>query len=260
MSTMIKDSDKIIAQIHSSLCAKYNSEDTAKSILEKCGQHADFLKTLDDTYRTLISTFKQNGTKFASNSNKNFRFELQARISPNNESSEKILEKMIANTYTGLWANQVPVASGIFSSRSDKKRAIDLVQRLTDSHYEFIELKTRPKTNNPVYATFEILLYGIIYVFYRNNKPIEIIGNEILKANSIDLIVAAPGGYYKGYSHLQNFQRQLSKALTQWETPTLNGLHMDFRFDAFDFDDKAPTDKSNVARFVNKTPLFQSIA
>jgi hypothetical protein len=107
-------------------------------------------------------------------SKENWRFESQTLISKNNRSPEVILERAIVNIHCGIWSdaacwvNQVPVASGLVGPDADRSRKIDLVHKCGDKEFEFIELKVA--SNTPLYAAMEILKYGVVYIFCREDE------------------------------------------------------------------------------------------
>jgi hypothetical protein len=90
------------------------------------------------------------------------------------------------------WANQIPVASGLIGSTSERRRAIDLVRRRGERHFELIELKIASDT--PLYAAIEIICYGCIWLIARDDKPSR--ESALLDADHIDLRVLAPPAYY----------------------------------------------------------------
>lgn len=259
MNTCSQTQKTIIGQLHKKLCQRYNSGTAARVWLENLRTDHDF--DLPGIYDQLVKALRDQGTKCVSSSAQNWRFEVQPTLAPTNK-GEKVQEKMIAIKQPEgrlEWVNQVPVASGVFSSTADRKRAVDLVRRVRDGEYEFIELKTEIGTNNPVYAAQEILLYGIVYAFYRNcaieqhscncNKP-------LLLAKSISLVVAAPTHYFEEYRKLDCFERLLSDQLGKWGATVISGMNMSFRFDSFEYCDSKETHNSNVVNFLKKTPLF----
>jgi len=101
------------------------------------------------------------------------------------------------------WFNQIPVASGLLGPRNARRRAIDLVHQC-DQHsgqrcYELVELKVRSDT--PLYAAFEILQYGLLYLFSRQHSDELGYGaaqQELLAADRIHLRVLAPYKFYVG--------------------------------------------------------------
>jgi len=122
-----------------------------------------------------------------------------------------------ANGTIAAWANQIPVASGLLGPHADKRRAVDLAHRC-QSHrsqrcYVLIELKERSDT--PLYAAFEILRYGLLYVFSRRRiKDLQYDATEqpLLRAERIHLRVLAPHEYYK-CCKLDWLEKDLSQAI-----------------------------------------------
>ncbi len=176
-------------------------------------------------------------------STENWRFETVTQVSPSNTSVEKILEKTIAKwadeECKGKWANQVPVASGLVRSGGDKKRNVDLIQRLRKGEYEFVELKIG--SNNPLYAAIEILVYGLLYIFYREKIPKEKWASksdhDLLNASKIYLKVVAPDSYYEVYDRQQMkmFEKKCSETIQGFTERKIESLNMNFCFESFTF-------------------------
>jgi hypothetical protein len=150
-----------------------------------------------------------------------------------NISPETTLEKMLARTSDDSLVNQVPISSGLTGSRGNK-RNIDMVLRCGDKEYEFIELKVITKTNTPIYASMEILLYGLIYLFSVNNREQLQYqdDNELFNATTIHLIALAPDSYFT--NNIQWLENKLNEGLAAFMSS--NGLiriHMDFCFQSF---------------------------
>ena len=239
----------IIGELHNEYCKKYNSKNACENFE---------LPKIPCLYNRLVDAYKQQKNTCCSSSKQNWRYEVQPNISIQNK-GEKVLEKdvVIKRTPEADWANQVPIASGVFSSTADKKRAVDLVHKVNNDayEYEFIELKTELKTDNPVYAALEILLYGIVYVFYRKYAMEQYEKNkekDLPLATSVVLVVAAPKEYYEGYE-LKKFEDELSKNLREWVTTVLPNFSMTFRFDSFKY---SANSRENVDNFLHKTSLF----
>ncbi len=251
-----KKTVKIIAALHKEYCKKYDSKATACGFLKSLAGRKTYDFELQTIYNELLAEFSRNNQKCISLSKQNWRFEKQTKMNPKNDSLEKVLEKMVVTPSENIqWVNQVPVASGVFTSRGDGKRAIDLVSRISEGTYEFVELKTM--SNNPVYAAFEILLYGILYIFYRKNvlsQNKEDAKKEILKAKAVCLVVAAPHAYFTGYEHLGTLQSLLSSQLLSWASKTSEKCSMSFRFDSFEFNDPKTVIAKNVNKFLDKKP------
>lgn len=121
------------------------------------------------------------------------------KTSEHNTSDEITLERAIVEKWPTKWTYQMPVASGIFSSTSDKRRAVDLVHSNENGNFEFVELKITSDT--PLYAAMEILGYGLVYLVSRRDSANNLEYNDetlpVLKAEKITLCVLAPEKYYE---------------------------------------------------------------
>lgn len=129
--------------------------------------------------------------------NENWRFKKQTNLDPQNQSPEVTLERTLARGTSDDWVNQVPTASGVDQTGPHD---IDLVCRNGSSYsYTFFELKVN--ANTPLSAAIQILQYGLVYAFSRNNaQKLEYTDDkktEILCAEEIHLRVLAPQEYYK---------------------------------------------------------------
>jgi hypothetical protein len=164
-------------------------------------------------------------------SRENWRLEKQLYISDRNQSPEKQLEKLIVNELGADWVNQVPTASGLINSTANKHCNIDLVHILSAAEYELIELKFG--SDYPLSAAFELLKYGIIYLFSR--KVAQQLGysreeKPLLFADRIHLIVLAPYQYYSGYN-VRWLEAELSRGLAM---KLIEGAPaVDFHFEHF---------------------------
>jgi hypothetical protein len=125
----------------------------------------------------------------------NWRWMPQAKIHPGNRSPEVILERSIAllveRKHLKGWCNQIPVASGLVDSRSDRRAAVDLAS-ITGDRLDLYELKW--KSDTPIYAAFEILRYGLAYLLCRKNPAYASL--ETMKVEALGLNVLAPPSYY----------------------------------------------------------------
>jgi len=196
--------------------------------------------------------------KYADPSNENWRFEKQLHISPKNTSQEKIIEKKMAITASKDWVNQVPTASGLYDRKSDRHRNIDLVHRLESKRYEFIELKI--KSDNPLKAAMEILLYGMLYIFSRRHYAFSQKQNkELLQAEIIHLRVLAPLIFYDRYN-LAWLEAKLNSGLKSFLL-VLNDIKfkMDFCFEAFPADFDLDNSQNNLLdAFHKKSPVWKN--
>ena len=125
-------------------------------------------------------------------------------ISDCNDSRETLLEKAVAilaeEGHMPGWFNQCPVASGITDSDKDRKRAIDLIQ-ISAQKARLIELKW--KSNTPVHALFQILEYGLAYIFARLRvDEFELETRQLMHVKQIGLEVVGPRGFFVKRSDL----------------------------------------------------------
>jgi hypothetical protein len=160
----------------------------------------------------------------------NWKLRKQTVRSNRNDSPETILERRIADATDDRWANQVPTASGLLGTGG--RSAVDLVC-CQHPDYSLIELKWMSDT--PIYAAFEILGYGLVYLFSRlHQSELGYDGREIFAANHVSLLVLAPQPYYCGESsHLDWLAGPISAGLAHVTNDcSAPKLTMDFRFEA----------------------------
>ena len=156
-------------------------------------RHQDFDALIADLYGQI----ERNRTDHPP-SKENWRSEAQTTLNPQNRSPEVLLERAIAilgqREILEGWFNQVPVASGLVNDSADKRAAIDLV-RHQDDKAEFVELKWESDT--PAYAAFEILQYGLAYLFsYVNREAFKYTRKPLMNVKEVSLRVLAPQVYY----------------------------------------------------------------
>ncbi|MGJ5816730.1 hypothetical protein [Paludibaculum fermentans] len=114
-----------------------------------------------------------------------WRFKKNLKLDPGNASLEVRIERAIARLMDSDWVNQVPVSSGLTDGH-EAKRSIDLVYRHSDTEYDFIELKALSPgrrcggNQTPLFAAMEILQYGLIFLYCRENQ-------EVLFPGTVDL-------------------------------------------------------------------------
>ena len=168
-------------------------------------------------------------------SRENWRTKRQTYLCGKNRSPEVLLERAIAllgeHGVLSDWFNQVPVASGLIDDKADKRAAIDLML-FKDNHAEFVELKW--ESNTPVFAAFEILLYGLAYLYSRVNwKELGYLVKPLKRVSEVSLRVLAPRAYYTGY-HLEWLEQGLDEGVrTLAAKKTEGALSMGFDFLAF---------------------------
>lgn len=132
------------------------------------------------------------------------------------------------------WWNQVPVSSGLEGRFTGKGRAMDLVRRRSVQAYDFVELKV--ESNNPLYATVEILQYGFIWLVSRVPEHRRMLGQEhpsLLDATDIALCVLAPEKFY-AKENVRALEVGINNALD--EISHQRGVKMIFRFEQFQCD------------------------
>jgi hypothetical protein len=164
----------------------------------------------------------------ANPSKQNWRWKRHPVIQDENRSPEIILERRIVSCCGPDWSNQMPTASGLAGTHSDKRGAVDLVQRITPTEYSFIELKV--DSDNPLYAAVEVLIYGLLFVWSKRNlEALEYDPSvqPVLSAERIHLKVLAPGAFYDGYQ-LGEFGNSLDRCLALFSKES--DLDMDFCF------------------------------
>lgn len=168
-------------------------------------------------------------------SKENWRWSVQTKLDGNNKSAEVLLERAIAilaqHGHLPGWSNQIPVASGLVDQHQDKRAAIDLA-KLEDGRLDLVELKWSSDT--PVFAAFEIFLYGLAYVFCRaHKKEFGYSALETMRASHVTLNVLAPRKYYEGLDLLW-LQEGLGAGLSAVAKTELEELMTTgFRFLAF---------------------------
>lgn len=205
----------------------------------------------------ILKQVKSNWHGGESTGTKNWRWEKQTQIDPKNRSQEVCLERLIVNTTSDNWVNQVPMASGL-TRGGDRRRAIDLAHRCGDGWYELIELKVDQKAGSPLFAATEILQYGLLYAFYRVNlqvlepKKLKTEKAELLGATGIHLKVLAPESYYKNRKgedyRLGPLKGMINDGLKSFLTGKKFGFKMDFEFQKFHLDfalDSVVTDRKS---------------
>ncbi|MCZ6515512.1 MAG: hypothetical protein O6850_06580 [Acidobacteria bacterium] len=134
-------------------------------------------------------------------SRENWRHERQTKLSPENKSPEILLERAIALLGSrGLleeWFNQVPVASGLIDGKADKRAAVDLVCHRSD-RADFVELKWGSDT--PAFAAFEILRYGLVYLFsFIERERFGYLDTPFMNVSKVNLRVLAPLEFYDSF-------------------------------------------------------------
>lgn len=179
-----------------------------------------------------------NETGYSNHSKENWRWKRHLELSSTNKSPELQLERAIVRACGENWSNQMPAASGLVGPHTDKRAAVDLVHKESLNRYSLIELKV--DSDNPLFAAIEILLYGLLFVWSRNNK--EELGytqeQPMLAATTVTLSVLAPARYYTDFN-LTNLSTALNIALCDFDqrrdlalTFEFSQLGADYKVDA----------------------------
>ena len=143
----------------------------------------------------------------------------------------------------------MPTASGLVGPHADKSSNVDLVWRKDAGSYTFFELKV--ESNTPLYAAIQILLYGLLFVWSRNNQAALKYDTEIqpvLRASKIELCSLAPRKFYSDYN-----LRNLSDALNQgFSTFQHRGdLELSFNFAQFDSTINSDSEPEKIAAAID---------
>lgn len=211
----------------------------------------DFLVLVTDLYACIKANYKEGKNAISDckpSDKKNWQSRRRTRLGNGNTSSEVILERSVARLgKAGMmpdWWNQIPTASGLVNPpASDKRAALDLI-KLSGGKAEFIELKWESKNDTPESATFQVLKYGLIYLFCRvNAEKFGYTCRDLMKLRHIDLEVVAPSKFYEGHD-LSWLECELCRAIRTFSDKkmqkTKDKLSMGFKILALPQDFKLP--------------------
>lgn len=196
-TSILNGLDKLINDALQLQQLNYETSKDAAFLRSKHPVDFDASKLIDALYAQVL----RNWDGCMGRSTKLWRWQAMDYISPENTSLEKTLEKAIVDLNVE-WVNQIPVASGLLRRREERHVCIDLGHKSGRTAYELIELKIGPSAKTPLSAAFQILKYGMLYFFARNNAhrlnvPAK---SGVLAAERIDLKVLAPIDCYQGLS------------------------------------------------------------
>ena len=156
-----------------------------------------------------------------------------------NESPETKLEKGLAGVLPKEhWTNQVPTASGLISSNSDRKRNIDLAHWDGAETVTLIELKIASDT--PIYAAFEIIRNALLLCLSRvHPEQIKAVDPRWRRASRAHLRVVAPASFYEESGRCRSlawFEIELDRAIATFgeKLPEHARISIDFGFRIFD--------------------------
>ena len=254
MAGLFSDTDYVIHQFLGFERKKLDNKETSIPLVSD----KECFKFINEMYNTMEINYSSIGSKPKSISRKLWNCRYASCIGECNSSPEKILEKAVAmlaeKGHMPGWFNQCPVASGITGPHADPKRAVDLVfWSKSNKKSRLIELKfgrNKPElkfgSNTPPYALFEVLDYGLAYIFCRAHQK-ELHPHEtLMNALHVSLEVVAPKPFYieyfKGhrYHNLQNIFEQMSKSLDKFAGSKIHGLSMSLDALAFPADFQMP--------------------
>lgn len=207
---ILREVDKIIFEElgldESKAPPHYQRLEACQEISDRSALQINGRALIQKVYEKITSNW--HGSKSRGKENWRWKQNTKSTKEKENKSKEVILERLIVLTAGQKWVNQVPTASGLTKvikprESFDRRRAVDLVCQCGDERYELIELKVDQKAGSPLFAAMEILQYGLLYVFYRDNlqdlepEKLKPETDSLLGATSIDLKVLAPDSYYK---------------------------------------------------------------
>jgi hypothetical protein len=216
----------------------------SRSLNDRAIGEEKFLSLVAELYDRIGSNYSTHAPSRASRppSPENWRCKRVVALDDNNKSPEVLLERAVAmlNEAEAMsdWWNQVPVASGFVDHLRDKRAALDLLQ-LRDGTARFVELKWQSDTS--AFAAFEVLRYGLIYLFCRANAARFIYADRpLMGVSRVDLQVIAPTAFYERHD-LGWLERGLNHAVHHLSRQkTANQLAMGFAFLAIAPDFKLP--------------------
>jgi hypothetical protein len=110
------------------------------------------------------------------------------------ESKEVVLERRLAQRSSERWTCQMSTSSGLRPGVRDSRRSIDIVQHIQKDEYRFIELKV--ESDQPLYAMFEVLGYGLLYLLARQHGRRGGGRHDVMAASRIELLVLGPDRWF----------------------------------------------------------------
>ena len=221
----------------------------------KQGGKFDANEVVSRIYEQLVTNLKDPDNRIAPKVPFKSPFEINWRLKkhttlpdPNSDidQTEKEIERAIvnlsdsANFRASDWANQVPTSLELISSQSDQGRKVDLVHRLGEGVYEFIELKVEGG-DTPMSAAFQIVINGLIYLVLRESykEQYDTSSEETIKAKKVHLQTLAPQKYYSNTlswrgEDLSWLENELNKGLKAFVSGKFNNnFKIDFTFTSF---------------------------
>ncbi len=195
-------------------------------------QGTEGIECIEDIYATM----NYNCPNPCTTSRMLWKLRQDCKICDHNYSYEKMLEKAVAilakEGQMQGWFNQCPTASGMTDASEDrsssahkgKGRNVDLVHWSNSSkRLRLVELKWNKQTDHPYSAMWQIVGYGIAYIFcriHRDKLPLR--GNCLMNASHVALEVVAPSQYYIGHDDSKNYA-QVGKTLEEFARTQIGG-------------------------------------
>ena len=209
--------------------------------------NVDFFPIVEAMWRLIATNWVEGQCQWRGS--ENWRWEPCENLSVErpNRSEEVLLNRTLAQKLNKeRWTNETPTASGLAEKGGREPGGLDLAYHCPPDRVRLIELKIR--SNNPVYAAFQIVTYGLVLNLARlvherllhKNGPITI-SEQWRSANQADLLVLAPTSYYSEYPNLGWFEDQLKAGVVTFGKT--QKLGMDFGFRRFD---EKPTDEPQM--------------
>lgn len=252
MPTIFEGVDILIDEHLDVLCVGTAPHHRHKRCLAKLDDKPESFE-IPNLLEGIASIFKTNWEKNGRRRGlkENWRWKKQLYIHDANQGREKQFEKAIVAKCGHEWVNQVPTASGLTGGAAGKHCNIDLVHRLPDETCEFIELKYECDT--PLYAAFEILKYGLLYVFTRQhlNDLTVLPEKNLFAVTHVRLRVVAPAIYYTG-CRLDWLPLEINRGLA--DALSKEDFRMDLKFESVCW----PRDDDVCASIRSRTNVFSA--
>ena len=193
-----------------------------RCLVRSPGPGINLPEAIEQMYRRIESNW---GRAAPNGKGENWRWARQETISERNNGPEIRFARAVANFADNTWANHIPTASGLSliggSFSRERSRAVDL-GHLDGSRHELIELKLGQKCQSAVFAAFEIMISGLLYIFSHHHSQAYKYDptRQYIRSSVIELIALCPPHCYAA----GNFQ---------WLKDDINhGIHLVTRYAA----------------------------
>jgi hypothetical protein len=234
MSSILKGVDEVIEQ-RFSIRVCQNPHDLSVAALKNFSRRHRLGVDLPATIELLYRRIERNWGRAAPRGKaENWRWERQKKISPKNKGPEIRFARAVANFADCSWANHIPTSSGLslkggeFSQ--DSSRSIDLGHS-DGSRHELIELKAGQKCQSAVFAAFEILISGLLYIFSHQHPSAYKYDStrQYIRSTVIDLIALCPAHCYSR-GDFQWLQQDINRGIELVTGYTATDLTVRFAF------------------------------